>query len=334
MTAQVDAGIGVPGASNNSAGDTTSLRDPRNFDFRTRAGSYLAETCIGPYGPVGHGEEYVIAGRQEWTASFPVPPHGSTTVPADADLMFLQALHADGHHVYAGSSAENLVLLGSLSGNANVFTPPAALLVPGGAVVWRVDAYDAAGVRGGQVWNFTVATVDAGAAASPLCHTYSSTDTPVAFQGVPGGGTTNGGFDVSFMTLPARAATYAERVEVTSLKVCINMTVNTTLSDWHVRVVARYGKGATWAMHFTELDRWNNPDGVAKTYVDACFAADAAAGKLPWNAADWDAAEPFTGLWEPIRSNLLSGFADNDHYNHSLEFTEVKLVELTFQNVF
>ena len=54
-TAEVDGRIGVPRASGNSAGDVRSLRDPGNFDFRPRPGSFLAETCIGPYGPVAHG---------------------------------------------------------------------------------------------------------------------------------------------------------------------------------------------------------------------------------------------------------------------------------------
>ena len=115
------------------------------------------------------------------------------------------------------------------------------------------------------------------------------------------------------MTLPPSTSVYAEQVEVTSLKVCINVTVNTTLSDWHIRVIAQYGRQETSASHFTELDRWNNPVGVAKAYRNACFEADAPAGKLPSNAAAWDAAEPFTGLWASVRSNMLSGYAENNY---------------------
>ena len=79
-------------------------------------------------------------------------------------------------------------------------------------------------MRKGALWNFTVNGVEE--ASPPLCLTYASTDTPVSFQGFLGQGG-NKGADVSFMTLPASTAVYPRRIKVTSLKVCINMTVNT-----------------------------------------------------------------------------------------------------------
>ena len=85
------------------------------------------------------------------------------------------------------------------------------------------------------------------------------------------------------------------------------MTVNTTLSDWHVRAYARYGSHSegTFALHFGALDHFTNPEGIADRYVDACFDEDAPASSLPRSSADWDAAAPFTGLWVPSGGDPL-----------------------------
>jgi len=142
------------------------------------------------------------------------------------------------------------------------------------------------------------------------CRIYSAKDTPATVL--------NGEKrDASFMTIPAASSVYASRVKVKSWRVCVNFTAAVTLSNWHIRTVARYGKGAAWAMHFSELDRWNNPAGIADRYLQACFDDDATE-YLP-SATNWDAARPFTGTWRPRRA-LLSQFADN---NHVIEDTRV-----------
>ena len=66
-TSTVDAAFYVRRSENNSAGALfEQLRDPRTLDFRQRAGTVWADSAIGAYDAVGHGEHYWIAGRVEW----------------------------------------------------------------------------------------------------------------------------------------------------------------------------------------------------------------------------------------------------------------------------
>lgn len=104
-TAAVDAGFSVMLSANNSAGALfEQLRDPYNLDFRPRPGSVWAESSIGAYDALTHGDHYWIPGRVGWLPSMPIPPHNSSGVRRDADLMFLGGYHALRHRVMIGSS--------------------------------------------------------------------------------------------------------------------------------------------------------------------------------------------------------------------------------------
>jgi hypothetical protein len=86
---------------------------------------------IGPY---EYGaKDYWIPGRQLERASRPVPPDGSTTVKADADLMWLGGYKADIHDVYFNASADEIrrakrgdpCFRNTFVGSANSFDPGA-----------------------------------------------------------------------------------------------------------------------------------------------------------------------------------------------------------------
>ena len=49
----------------------------------------------------------------------------------------------------------------------------------------------------------------------------------------------------------------------------------------------------------------------ARMLAGTCFEANAPAGQMPWGG--WDAAAPYTGVWEPMHTNMFSGFAENGH---------------------
>jgi hypothetical protein len=141
------------------------LRDPRNLDFRPKAGSALidagkvvaGEEFVGKAPDIGAYEfgasSYWIPGRQEPQASTPVPPDGATKVKIDADLMWLAAYETTAAEVYFGTSPDQLNPVGRFENN--IFTP--ADLRPGKAYYWRVDSRSANGGHiPGQVWSFTV----------------------------------------------------------------------------------------------------------------------------------------------------------------------------------
>jgi len=130
------------------------LRDPRNLDFRPRAGSQVDQKKAGAY--TAGEKQYWIPGRQEWRASVPVPPNQSKTAKPDLDLMFLPAYGCDTHSVYQGSSPNKLELLGTLKGGDNIWFQTQALS-SGSTHYWRVDATSSSGeVNPGEVWSFTV----------------------------------------------------------------------------------------------------------------------------------------------------------------------------------
>merc|ERR1712176_1145667 len=109
------------GAENVLAADVDQqLRDPDNLDFRPREGSQVAKVNAGPYSLAESATTYWIPGRQEWRASTPVPPQGSTTAKPDLDLMFLAAYGCDSHEVFFGESASTLKSLGKLGKGQNV----------------------------------------------------------------------------------------------------------------------------------------------------------------------------------------------------------------------
>ena len=170
------------------------LRDPNNFDFRPKASSRRIidagkpvtkadiradrvrldeHKWVGKAPDIGayeYGDEnYWIPGCKFEKSSTPVPPNGSTTVKADADLMWLEGYKARSHDVYFSSSKQAVkkavkpVKTKNSSGgdsaykgqlNNNIFDP--GELEPGKQYFWRIDAVrDGETVRG-DVWEFVV----------------------------------------------------------------------------------------------------------------------------------------------------------------------------------
>jgi hypothetical protein len=175
------------------------LRDPNNFDFRPKASSTriidagkpvtqadiradrvrLAEhKWVGKAPDIGayeYGDEnYWIPGCKFEEASTPIPPNGSTTAQADADLMWLEGYKAQSHDVYFGTSKQTVETAakpanakGSSSaknsgrGSAykgqlknNIFSP--GKLEPGKKYFWRIDALRDGQIIKGDVWEFAV----------------------------------------------------------------------------------------------------------------------------------------------------------------------------------
>ncbi len=143
----------------------TFLRDPKNLDFRPKAGSPLidagkifeGEDFVGKAPDIGAYEfgcdSYWIPGRQEPQASMPVPPDGATDVRPDADLMWLPAYKSMASEVFFGTSADPLKH--AVMFENNIFTPPE--LRPGETYYWRVDSLLEGGERTeGLVWSFAV----------------------------------------------------------------------------------------------------------------------------------------------------------------------------------
>eukprot|EP01052_Picozoa_sp_SAG31_P025928 SAG31_NODE_2310_length_5960_cov_5.846613_4_plen_348_part_00 len=168
-TIAVDAAFNIPGrAVNNSAGFLfEQLRDPHNWDFRPRPGNVFAVGQIGAYDAVEAGGSYTIPGRIEYRASTPIPPHDSTGVKIDADLMFLPAHGASGHRIFVNCSAElvqhaaDMALTASapldVVAETNIFTPPPSLMQRSQKLFWRVDAIMPSGVTyTGEMWSFTI----------------------------------------------------------------------------------------------------------------------------------------------------------------------------------
>lgn len=136
------------------------LRDPRNLDFRPRAGSLVDQKNAGAYA-VGD-KQYWIPGRQEWRASVPVPPHGSSTAKPDLDLMFLLAYGCETHSVFLGSNPDQLKQRGTLQGGNNIWFKSTNFSA-GSTHYWRVDAISSSGdVFPGEVWSFTVQRATSG----------------------------------------------------------------------------------------------------------------------------------------------------------------------------
>ena len=154
----------VPG--NEFAHSTPCLRDPDNLDFRPRQGSELVDagsTEVGmkldylgkapDIGPYEYGaKDYRIPGRQVDRASRPIPPNCSTTVKADADLMWLGGRKAVRHRIHVGVGGADLTFRREQKNN--IFDP--GPLEPGASYRWRIDTVTNEGVLKGDVWVFTV----------------------------------------------------------------------------------------------------------------------------------------------------------------------------------
>jgi len=165
------------------------LRDPDNFDFRPRAdaGNLIdkgklvrrdelpgkiirlpEQEFVGSSPDIGAYEygvsNYWIPGCTLPAASSPVPPDGSQTVKADADLMWLRGRSAITHNLYlaetkADAEWVDITFERPVSGQTgmrnNIFDP--GRLVPGKTYYWRVDAVERDGsVVKGDVWSFRV----------------------------------------------------------------------------------------------------------------------------------------------------------------------------------
>eukprot|EP01063_Lacrimia_lanifica_P040045 TRINITY_DN8962_c0_g4_i1.p1 TRINITY_DN8962_c0_g4~~TRINITY_DN8962_c0_g4_i1.p1 ORF type:complete len:524 (+),score=133.92 TRINITY_DN8962_c0_g4_i1:199-1572(+) len=336
-TAPIDEWIDVPGARGNSAGAAVweALRDPTHFDFRPMTGTYLAGAGTGAYaGGLGHGAHYWIPGRQAAAASFPIPAVAAEVTPVAVsaarpvgggyDVMFLQGRGAAAHRVYAGvAGAGSLALLGTLSGDANVYTLPGSLGVAAGAEVhWRVDAVAADGtVREGEVWNFRVKAGAPRPARHPAtCETFEDTTEHTFGAGDR--------LHSDNLQLPALSGVWADRRRVTALRVCLNLTTESTLGDFHTRAVFSYGDGAS---HFAMLDHWNNPDSSADRYDYICFGDGGAAPLPKSDGGVWAAAAPFTSaLYAPVNPILASFRAAPFTDAHVLEKTLIRAKLLSF----
>jgi hypothetical protein len=168
---QVDHNNREPGAA------FKYLRDPENYDFRPIANSPIIDagltvtadeikspianfpglTYIGDAPDIGAYEygdrRYWIPGRQEESASGPVPKNGAVKVPVDADLMFLEAYNCHKHKLYLGVDEEGLTLIADLQDTiTNIVSP--GILEPGTRYYWKVDAITDGGELSSPVWTF------------------------------------------------------------------------------------------------------------------------------------------------------------------------------------
>jgi len=328
-TKAMDEWLKLPRASLNSGGGVVfSTRDPRNLDFRAKRDSIFEHLCIGPYAPVGAGEEYWIGGHQAWRASSPIPPSGSETVKPDADLMFQPGLGAVGHKVYAGHSEISLGLIATLAeaqgkflkvtGLANIASPPAQLMTNGSVVFWRVDALNADGSeRPGDLWNFTVNPAVYVEEMKPWSkvgeHVAGTTCTKLSSPSaaVPDGSAM---ITIGSVTVPATSGDFS----IESMKVCVDFEAyGHTLGDWQLRMVVKGRRDG----YFKRLK--NNRQGgfKATTMVRTCFVDGGdfqemgvekkARGKLK---VDPSVDEPFTGTYTPFDKNLLEGFRGDNQW--------------------
>eukprot|EP01063_Lacrimia_lanifica_P018996 TRINITY_DN259_c1_g1_i1.p1 TRINITY_DN259_c1_g1~~TRINITY_DN259_c1_g1_i1.p1 ORF type:complete len:1286 (+),score=248.43 TRINITY_DN259_c1_g1_i1:26-3883(+) len=298
-TAAVDEFLGSPLAEANTGAlhPEALLRDAINWDFRPLGGSAVAATCAGAY-PAGltHGHHYWIPGRQSKAASTPIPPHGSEVaavvpgavpdgeVGSTYDVMFLQGLNAERHRVFAGTNGSALAFIGEMWGEANIFTLPASLAIAAGTTVqWRVDAVTNGTVIAGEVWEFAVAAAPAAPRAGPTC------DEHVYAEGVSvaDDGSSSTASPTAQQTLAAQMGQFEDTRRVTSLTICANLTAATTMSEFELQGVVRWGPPpipANTPEYLILSGRF--PDTTA-TSMQVCFSDGAAEAfpSDPWAAA-------------------------------------------------
>jgi len=159
------------------------LRDPRNLDFRPRAGSSLVDAGVKIEGINDHAvdgkpdigayerglDHYWIPGRQEKRACTPVPPDGSTTVRPDADLMWLECYgfqrERDVHKVYFATDRDAVERRAASAFRGeqknNIFSP-SAKLAPGQRYYWCIDEVVAGELIKGNTWSFVPGEVAEG----------------------------------------------------------------------------------------------------------------------------------------------------------------------------
>jgi len=145
------------------------LMDADNYDFRPRPESVLVSTGvqIGPY-PAAYSDaikEYIIAGRKEEKASFPIPPHNGEVKMRDA-LIFQPAFRCDDegdkHMVYVSTKDGDLPPIDNPTaeriGNENIvtFDEIDVEITSGGEYKWRVDCVEGNMRRTGDIWMFKI----------------------------------------------------------------------------------------------------------------------------------------------------------------------------------
>ena len=282
-------------AANNSAGAVyKQMRDPDNLDFRPRPGSVWDRYGIGAYDAVGHGGVYWIPGRQEWRASEPIPPDNATGVKVDADLMWLGALGATAHRVWAGSSAADLAQVAQFdNADSNVAMPPGGSLDYGRAMFWRVDALvPPTGWVEGALWRFTVAALPPPPPPTspplpppPQCVEFSS---PGTAQALGDSGSGRLSVDIS--------GPYDASYSVTSLSVCTSLHHFGTLGAAIELKLRKRGNGG-YAIPLV-----SEQGGAATTMISTCWQDGAPA--FPDDAT----AQPFTGTYAPEPDGSLQQF--------------------------
>jgi hypothetical protein len=140
------------------------MRDPDNYDFRLKPDSILVDAGVvvpgvsdiynGAAPDVGAYEyadpNYWIPGCRFWKATTPIPPDGSETVKADADLMWLEGRNVISNDVWFGTDPNNLVLMSNQT--TNIFEP--GDLEDRVKYYWRIDTVTAEGTVTGDLWTF------------------------------------------------------------------------------------------------------------------------------------------------------------------------------------
>lgn len=144
----------------NAIGDVrVQLMDPDNMDFRPRLDSLYNRGKVGPYDFTETKTKYWIPGRQQYKASNPVPPDGSTTVKVGSRdvLMWLNSFEGRFHMLYLGTTPDELKKQGVAKNGSNVVKLRKPL-ERGRQYYWRVDAKVNKYVKYvGDVWSFKTA---------------------------------------------------------------------------------------------------------------------------------------------------------------------------------
>jgi len=170
---EYDGSVVRDGATLNGASPLDFLDlfvDVDNHDFRPKPNTELtsSETQIGPYpSQWSTGDRYVIPGRREGKASYPIPSHRAKVQARDA-LMFQPAFRCteenDKHLVYIAKNKKDMPPkdkpTATLSGEGNVVVfDDIDFSIEKGDYYWRVDCVkgDTNKRTSGNTWKFTIA---------------------------------------------------------------------------------------------------------------------------------------------------------------------------------
>jgi len=138
-----------------------SLVDPGNSDFRPKQGSDLDNKKIGPYQSKydsGTGQ-YLIPGRKEVKASYPIPDDKSKVKGRDC-LIFRPAYRCPDHEMFIAEEGSNFPTVPtattSKDGNVVVLADAGFSLTSGKTYKWRVDCIQGSQRRHGDEWTFSM----------------------------------------------------------------------------------------------------------------------------------------------------------------------------------